>query len=522
MAVLTREVTGPLPTAGARTQARWLGHLPFAILVALAAALRVVAMIAYNGILWFPDGHSYLTVAVDPIPYPARPMGYAFFLHLLEPFHSLAFVAGVQHAMGLAAGVIIYAVLRRFRTPGWVATLCAVPVLFDAYQLELEHLLLSDTLFWFLVLVAVALVICKPSSWPAMTAAGLALGAATLTRSVGLPLLVVFAVYLLVRRRWRVAAIVAGACLAPMAAYAVWFHATWDTYALTNSNGLFLYGRTAAFADCAVINPPPSERALCPDKPVGARRPSPDYIWHVKPLGKEPNYRKFTPATNTWAGDFAKRAILAQPGAYLATGLGDLGKTFAPARVVYPTAYDVDLYDFPATIEPQKLDSHPLPWRTLGSAIRTYTADPHANGSAKMDGGAAAFLRGYQKVAYLPGPVLGLILLAGGLGMLVRRRGSYGRLYWKAGAKPEDPPAEGTLPLKGLSRFGGSEKSRFGVPGAGLAWWCAATLLVVPPFTAAFDHRYVIPAVPLACLALGLALTRSADGTGTRSKATAT
>lgn len=503
MAVLTREVTGQLPIAGARSRALWLRHLPFGVLVALAGALRVVALIAYDGILWFPDGHSYLAVAVQPIPYPARPMGYAFFLHLLEPFHSLAFVAAVQHAMGLAAGVIVYAVLRRFRTPGWVATLCAAPVLFDAYQLELEHMLLSDTLFWFLVLVAVALVICRPDSWPAMAGAGLALGVATVTRSVGLPLLVVFGAYLLVRRRWRVAAIVAGACLAPMAAYAVWFHGTWGTYALTNSNGIFLYGRTAAFADCRVIRPPANERDLCPDQPVGERRPSPDYIWHVGALGKASNYRKFTPTTNAWAGDFARRAILAQPGAYLATGLDDFGKTFAPARVVYPNQHDVDLYEFPDRVPSQKkLTAHPLPWRTLGSAIHTYTADPRSDGTARMHAGAA-FLRGYQKVAYLPGPVLALILIGGGVGMLVRRRRTFGRLYWRSG----DPPV--TLPLKGLSRFGETGPgARAGVPGTGLAWSCAMVLLVVPPFTAVFDHRYVIPAVPLACLALGLAAAR--------------
>jgi len=486
MAVLTPEATGPQPVIRVRVGARRLRHLPFAVLVALAAALRVVAMIAYNGVLWFPDGHSYLTVAVSPVAYPARPMGYAFFLHLLEPFHSLAVVAAVQHAMGLVAGVLVYAVLRRFRTPTWVATLCAVPVLFDAYQLELEHLLMADTLFWFLVLVAVALVLLWPDAWPAMIAAGLALGAAALTRSVGLPLLVLFAGYLLVRRRPKAALVTAAACLAPMAAYAVWFHATWGTYALTNSDGIFLYSRTAAFADCRVIQPPATERDLCVNAPVAARTASPNYIWHRGPLGHIPNYDKFTPATNTWAGDFARRAILAQPGAYLATGFTDLGKTFAPARVVYPNPIDVRLYEFPAQVPPQKLTAHPLPWRSLGEAVRTYTADPHADGLARMNPGAAAFLRGYQKVAYVPGPVLLLILLGALFGRVYRA--SWYRRY----AEPK-------------------------IGAAALPWLCAVTLLVVPPFTASFDHRYVIPAVPLACLALGLAVSRSGGGSASRS-----
>ncbi|HEY3682710.1 MAG TPA: hypothetical protein VGL93_06700 [Streptosporangiaceae bacterium] len=467
MAVLTPERTGPLPAVrGERPARRALRHLPFAIMFVLAALLRVVAMIAYQGVLWFPDSHSYLAVAVAPTPFPARPQGYAFFLRMLEPVHSLAFVAGVQHAMGLAAGVLIYLTLRRFRTPGWVAALCVAPVLFDAYQLEMEHMLLSDALFWFLVLVAVVLVLWWPRWWPALAGAGLALGLAAVTRSVGLPLLGVFAAYLLVRRRWRSVLVTAGACALPIAAYALWFHGTWGTYAMTNSDGVFLYSRTAAFADCSVIRPPASERALCPREPVGRRGPSPNYIWHLGVLGPMTNHRKFSPAVNAWTGDFAKRAILAQPGAYLATGLGDVAKTFGGGRMPYPTRYAVSLYDFPARVKPQKPTSKPLPGVTLGRAIDTYTASD-STGLPKVEPGYAAFLRVYQHVFYLSGPPLALILAGGGVVLLVRRRRAASAL---------------------------------------LPWASAVVLLVVPPFTAAFDYRYVIPAVPLACLALGAAL----------------
>jgi hypothetical protein len=41
-----------------------------------------------------------------------RPAGYPLVLHLLQPFHSLLLVTTVQHLMGIALGVIIYAVLR--------------------------------------------------------------------------------------------------------------------------------------------------------------------------------------------------------------------------------------------------------------------------------------------------------------------------------------------------------------------------------------------------------------------------
>jgi hypothetical protein len=79
----------------------------------------------------------------------------------------------------------------------------------------------------------------------------------------------------------------------------------------------------------------------------------------------------------------------------------------------------------------------------------------------------ASWLVSYQKWIYLRGTLLGLILLAG-LAVLV-----------------------------GRFRRGGRA--------AALPWFCAVTILVVPPLTADFDLRYLVPAVPLACLAAALA-----------------
>jgi hypothetical protein len=77
----------------------------------------------------------------------------------------------------------------------------------------------------------------------------------------------------------------------------------------------------------------------------------------------------------------------------------------------------------------------------------------------------ARWLVTYQRYAYLPGTLLGVILLAGLAVMAVRRR----------------------------------------VLGAGLPWTFAMTILVVPPLVADFDLRYLVPAVPVACLAAVLA-----------------
>ena len=108
--------------------------------------------------------------------------------------------------MGLAVGVMIYALLRRYGLPGWGATLAALPVLLDAYQIELEHEILPSATFGFLVMVAITLTLWWRRDRPlwATVVAGFVLAAAATLWPVGLPVLIVFLLYLAVRRvGWR-------------------------------------------------------------------------------------------------------------------------------------------------------------------------------------------------------------------------------------------------------------------------------------------------------------------------------
>ena len=443
-------------------------HWAFALVLALATAVRVVTMLAYWGVLWFPDSNSYLAVAVSPQTYPVRPVGYSFFLRLLMPLHSFAVVAIVQHLMCLAIGTLTYLLLRvRFRVNRWVSVLATLPVFFDAYQLQLEHLLLSDVLFELLIVAAAVIVLWRPDGLWHIAGAGLCIGLAAVTRSIALPLLALFLLYLLVRRHWRSLVSLTAACALPVAAYMLWFHGTWGVYATSNSDGLFLYSRTMAFADCSVLHPTAEQRKkLCTDTPKTQRQVSPNYLWHEGYLGTLTNNEKFTPANNAMAEDFARKAIIAQPGDYLHAGWTDLNRTFAWDRSAYPTIYSSRLYYFLPKLDKLYMGSRPVPDTTLGEAVHTYLAQPDADGLAVVDPGYSAFMMRYQQLVVLHGTLLWPLLIGGAVMLIARLRVA----------------AEAALP-----------------------WLCGLALLVAPPFVAAFGYRYVIPAVPLVCL--GLALT---------------
>src|SRR5690606_4619010 len=177
-------------------------HRVFAAAFAGGAVLRIITMLGYGPAMWFNDSYEYVSVALHPRPHPIRPDGYGFWLLLLKPFHSFTLVTFTQHLMGLATAVLIYALLlRKFRLPKWGATLAAAPVLFDAYQIQLEQLIMSDTQFTLLVVAVITLVLWhRRMSWRMGVLVGLLLALTWLTRSIGLPVLALVLVYLLIKR----------------------------------------------------------------------------------------------------------------------------------------------------------------------------------------------------------------------------------------------------------------------------------------------------------------------------------
>ena len=332
----------------ARARRHWL----FGLVLVAALVLRILVALAFRPIMWFGgDSASYLATGLRLIPDPSRVGGYGFMLWVLRPLHSFALVAAVQHLMGLAMGVLVYLLARRFGLPAWAATLATLPVLFDAYELQLEADAVPDVPFAFLVVLALYLLLRSPGERrPARTAAAaFLLGVSALLWPVGLVLLgvllVVLLAALLIRRAGLVtvlAALLAGAL--PVAAYGAWFSIHRQQFSLTRSDGVYLWSRTMLFADCAVIRPPAAERPLCP--PPGPRIAASLYIWNANsPVLAMPTGR-FSARTNHLALHFALRAIAAQPGDYAAAVGHDFSLSFFWDRPVHPDAAIVDRYQF--------------------------------------------------------------------------------------------------------------------------------------------------------------------------------
>lgn len=440
----------------------------FAVLIA-GVALRVLAMAGFRGVLWFNDSYDFVRIADDPFPHPLRPSGYGLFLWALKPFHSLALVTVLQHAAVLGLAVLGYRMLvRDFEVRRTWAALAVAPVLLDSFQVELEHLLLSDTLFTVLVFGAM-LLLAKPgeAGWRRAALVGALLGVAAVTRTVGVPLFLIAVLYLLLRRtRWPVYVALAVTFALPVGAYATWFQREHGRFQMTGVDGVFLWGRTAAFADCDAFTPPPDLASLCPYGAKGDRPASSHQIWEDNsPLGWS-NGQAFDEKTNARAQRFAVWAIKNQPLDYLRVVSYDFFvRTFAWHRSRYPTVGTEARYHFPTRPTARKPRLAVYGGGSRGAVVYEYS---HGTGRTHVVEPYAGVLRGYQERVSVPGTVLGVVLLAGAAGIVWRRARARTALFWTSGL----------------------------------------ALLAIPPITVDFDYRYMLPALPFACFAAALAWGR--------------
>ncbi len=450
------ERSGP---AGFVRRHRWF-------LGALAAGLvvRVLVMAAFRPAFIFGDAHSYLEIAQQLQPHTSRTVGYSAFLALIETVTQDAWVmVGVQHLLGLLTAVAGYALLRRWSVSPGLATLAMVPVLMDSMQLVLEHSLLSDVLYDLVLVVGVtALAWRRVPTISTAALGGLLLGLSVLVRISGEPVLLGAVGFCLLgaatwRRRALTSLVVVVAFAAPLLGYATWYHASGGPFALTQAGGRSLYMRTTGFVDCSRLHLPTYEQRLCPAQPLGERLDPTYYGWHhpdhtagLHPPAGTSIYQVFS--------DFGRRAITTQPGDYVRIVLRD------SALYLYPRRTDHYEYD---TSHKWSFSA----WSRLGPSDFSKPLYAEHGGAYRTQPALEAVLAGYGSVIYLWGPLMGLLVAIGLVGLFRRGQG------------PRTTPATFLVLSLGVG------------------------LILLPVVSVEFVWRYVLPAVVLVPMAAALAWT---------------
>jgi hypothetical protein len=487
---------------------------------AAGAVLRLFAILGYPGALWFwGDSFVYLGASLRPQPNLSKATGYSFFLRALLPFHSLTLVVTLQHLMGLSVAVMLYVLLRRSGVSTTWSAVATLPQLLDGYIIEDEHMIMTETLFTFLLMIATLMLLWKPRPvWWKMLVAGLIVGCAALVRTDGEVMFAVLPLFLLLRgwawktvRGWLMAITFAVASLIPYAAYAGWFHdyyPQYHKYDISLAEGFFLWGRVSSFANCAVIKPTAAEAKICPTDAIADRTPPGNFVWendYIHSGKHNPGFSPVTPASDKLLTSFAERAIEAQPLDYAKTVFFDTMLSFGIPRIAYPGAGTTFYYSFhtryaaAATATTREYNTLPPNNRAwigtsaglpADSAYHDWLAYGHQQPGV-VDKVFAVPILVYERVIFTWGPLLAVIFLVG-LG---------GVISVTASARRRGQGLRSALSVQALR----SLRLHWSPRGTSMLPWISAVALLVTPIAIAdFDYRYLIPVIPFACLAAGL------------------
>jgi Dolichyl-phosphate-mannose-protein mannosyltransferase len=387
-----------------------------AILGAGAVAVRTWLMVSYHpAFLGYPDSSQYALAATRNIFRDAqRPAGYPFFLRLVHHLsHRLSFTIAVQHALGIATGVLLYKAVRRTGAPAWLGLLPAAIVFFGGTGLILEHTLLADPLLTFLqaagVYAAIRALYTQQLRWPLV--AGVLIGLSFWVKTVAIASAIVVPVVLLcavpggTRRRLLSAATALAAVIVMIGAYVGTQYYFTGYLGYERQSAWNLYGRVATFVNCSSFRPPSGTRFLCPTQPLGQRLPQSYYVFGA---GAPAVDRFGTPweapaSANAQIQAFSVAAIEAQPIAYAKAIVRGLG------RYVFPQVGEGSL--------PQELREAVTSPTGTRSFLRNFSV--LYDEDLGYIGSAAALrpLATYESYTRVQGPLLVLLLVAAILGM---------------------------------------------------------------------------------------------------------
>ena len=453
--------------------------IALAVIVLAGLALRVLFIVSWRpGLVGFPDSPIYIQDAISGIfSGPLRVGGYAEFLRIVHGvLPHLWFAVAVQHVLGLLSGLLLFAAVRRAGLPAGLGLVPAAVVILGGSELFVEHAVLTEAVFIFLVDLGLYGLVRGWREHPAWFAlAGLALGASADVRTVGLILLAVLAAatLLIVPGSWRqrvgrTALLVVFAAV-PVGGFLKAHEDAVGYGGFTGAGYFDLYARVAPFVECSRFDPPAGTARLCITVPR-SRREGHD-VWEFTPaspavkLFGEPDKAVPQPGENAKLRAFAEAAVEAQPLDYLEAVGRDLVRIVDPSFA--SSAYVGNRgYGSP----PAGLAGYYFNTRDRGTVrgllARYYPGEREEHSSV-------TFLRGYEAATRVEGPLMALLLLLAAVGPLL---------------------AVGS-----------------GRVAASLFLLAAATLLVVPVLISEYDYRFTIPAFgPLAAAAAigGYAATR--------------
>jgi len=398
-----RPATAPAHLAAAVLRRHWLA----AALLAAGLVLRVLAQFAYRPALFYIDTTRYLyndAPGMDPV-------GYKGPLRAILAVTNVNTVAAVQHMLGLAMAVAVYVLLLRRGAPRWLAALAMAPLLLDAYQIQVEQMLMPDTWFEALVVTGLAILLWRPTpGWRTVLAGGLVLGTSTIFAQIGEALLLPAVIYLLaLGGGWRQAlskvGVLCAAFALPILAYCTINYLAAGNFFPTRTGVTSVYGRMAAAADCATLRLTPAERGMCPTRAQQAK--GPDSLEFDQNAPIRPYYNGLPRDTvDNLIIDFDYRVLTQQPLRVLHAYARDVVRLFALTRDGSPGVTAISRWQF-QTAYPY------FPPHASRQVVDTAT-DRFGGGRPAVWAPAARFLRGYQlDGGYTPGPLLALCALAG-------------------------------------------------------------------------------------------------------------